>query len=228
MWADFLRFLPADGVPLREVSDLVPLTNLAGLERWGYVTVGPGPADSGPAPPRRDHVVRPTRWGPSGPADLGAADRRDLGSAGGSGSAPRRVDQLTSALRAVGGPPGDAWPPFLPVSGVHGAEPGRGQPAVSAEHRVAGADLATLMARALMSFRAEFEPGSAVPLPVSANVLRVLTAGGVALRDVPRRAGISKEAVSVSAGLAGAPRLCGERAGPGGRPSPARPAHAAG
>ena len=110
------------------------------------------------------------------------------------------VDLLTSALQAVGSPPGDAWPPFLPVSGVHGAGPGRGQPAVSAEHRVASADLATLMARALMSFRAEFEPESAVPLPVSANVLRVLTAGGVALRDVPRRAGISKEAVSVSAG----------------------------
>ena len=65
---------------------------------------------------------------------------------------------------------------------------------------MASADLATLMARALMSFRAEFEPESAVPLPVSANVLRVLSAGGVALRDVPRRAGISKEAVSVSAG----------------------------
>ena len=46
MWSGFMRFLPAAGVPLREVADLVPLTNLAGLERWGYVTVGPGPADS--------------------------------------------------------------------------------------------------------------------------------------------------------------------------------------
>ena len=71
---------------------------------------------------------------------------------------------------------------------------------MSPGHRVAGTDLATLMARALMSFRAEFETESAVPLPVSANVLRVLSADGVALRDVPRRAGISKEAVSVSAG----------------------------
>ena len=65
---------------------------------------------------------------------------------------------------------------------------------------MASTDLPTLLARALMSFRAEFERESAVPLPVSANVLRVLSAGGVALRDVPRRAGISKEAVSVSAG----------------------------
>ena len=51
MWADFIRFLPADGVPLREVADLVPLTNLAGLERWGYVAVGPDPADRRPGRP---------------------------------------------------------------------------------------------------------------------------------------------------------------------------------
>jgi hypothetical protein len=63
MWANFLRFLPADGVPLRDVADLVPLVNLAGLERWGYVRVGPGPGGGRPAPPRRDAIVRPTTWG---------------------------------------------------------------------------------------------------------------------------------------------------------------------
>ena len=65
MWANFLRFLPSDGVPLRDVADLVPLTNLPGLERWGYVRVGcrPGPGDSRPSPPRQDAIVRPTRWG---------------------------------------------------------------------------------------------------------------------------------------------------------------------
>lgn len=103
------------------------------------------------------------------------------------------LDRLTGALHAVADPSGDAWPPFLPVSG-------RDRPSVAPEHRVAGDGLPTLLSRALMSFRAEFEAGSAVPLPVSANVLRVLTAGGVALRDVPRRAGVSKEAVSVSVG----------------------------
>jgi methyltransferase (TIGR00027 family) len=199
MWADFIRFLPAAGVPLREVADLVPLTNLAGLERWGYVTVGPDPADARPAPPRRDHVVRPTGWGRRAQqiwAPLtGVVEgrwRERFGAA--------TVDRLARALHAVASPPADAWPPFLPVSGVQPAGPGRAHPTVSPEHRVASADLATLMARALMSFRAEFEPGSAVPLPVSANVLRVLSPGGVALREVPRRAGISKEAASVSAG----------------------------
>ena len=36
MWANFMQFVGADGVPLREISDLAGLTNLAGLERWGY------------------------------------------------------------------------------------------------------------------------------------------------------------------------------------------------
>jgi DNA-binding MarR family transcriptional regulator len=199
MWADFMQFLPPAGVPLREVADLVPLTNLAGLERWGYVTVGPDPADRRPAPPRRDHIVRPTRWGRRAQqiwapltGVISERWRERFGAAA--------VDQLTGALHAVARPPADAWPPFLPVSGGQAAGPAREQPSVSPEHRVASADLATLMARALMSFRAEFESESAVPLPVSANVLRVLSAGGVALREVPRRAGISKEAASVSAG----------------------------
>ena len=52
MWADFLRFVPAAGVALRDVADLVPLTNLAGLERWGYVRSGPIPrTPASPAPP---------------------------------------------------------------------------------------------------------------------------------------------------------------------------------
>ena len=61
-----------------------------------------------------------------------------------------------------------------------------------------GTGLPTLLSRALMSFRAEFERDSALSLPVSANTLRVLTADGVALADVPRLAGVSREAVSLS------------------------------
>jgi methyltransferase (TIGR00027 family) len=200
MWANFLRFLPAGGVPLRDVADLVPLTNLAGLERWGYVTVGPDAADSRPAPPRRDAIVRPTTWGRRAQdvyqplaALIGERWRERFSAA--------VVGQLTGALRALAGPSGDALPAFLPVSGVYPPKPGQELPSVSPEHRVADPDLPILLSRALMSFRAEFERGSALSLPVSANALRVLTAGGVALKDVPRRAGVSREAVSVSVGL---------------------------
>jgi hypothetical protein len=61
MWANFMQFVGGDGVPLRDVDDLAGITNLAGLQRWGYIRVGPDPADGRPAPPRRDWIVRPTR-----------------------------------------------------------------------------------------------------------------------------------------------------------------------
>ncbi len=103
MWANFLRFLPAGGVPLRDVADLVPLVNLAGLERWGYVQVGGGPASGRRATPRRDAIVRPTTWGLRaqelfGPLAgvIGERWRERFGAA--------VIDQLTGALRAVGRP----------------------------------------------------------------------------------------------------------------------------
>ena len=43
MWANFMQFVGADGVPLRELDDLARMTNLAGLERWGYIAVQPDP-----------------------------------------------------------------------------------------------------------------------------------------------------------------------------------------
>ncbi len=124
MWANFLRFLPPGGVPLRDVADLVPLTNLPGLERWGYVPVGPDPADSRPSPPRQDAIVRPTRWGRlaqdiceplAGVIEERWRDRFGAAVTG----------QLSEALRTVAGPAGDEWPAFLPVSGAHRSKPGR-------------------------------------------------------------------------------------------------------
>jgi hypothetical protein len=61
MWTNFLQYLGEDGMPLGEIGDLAHITNLAGLQRWGYITVAPDPADGRPAPPRRDWIVRPTR-----------------------------------------------------------------------------------------------------------------------------------------------------------------------
>ncbi len=63
MWANFIRFLPPDGVPLREVADLVPLVNLPGLERWGYVRVGPVRPTA-----RRPRPARTRSSGPPGGA----------------------------------------------------------------------------------------------------------------------------------------------------------------
>ena len=63
MWWNFMQYVPADGVPLREVEVPARIANLAGLERWRYIVVGHDPADSRPRLPRAEWTVRPTPGG---------------------------------------------------------------------------------------------------------------------------------------------------------------------
>ena len=49
-----------------------------------------------------------------------------------------------------------------------------------------------------MAYTRDFEDGSALSLPLSANVFRVLDGDGVPIRELPSLTGISKEAVAVS------------------------------
>src|SRR5262249_47356217 len=40
MWSNFVRLVPDDGVALASVKANAQITNLGGLQRWGYVDVG--------------------------------------------------------------------------------------------------------------------------------------------------------------------------------------------
>jgi DNA-binding MarR family transcriptional regulator len=209
MWANFMRFLDADGRPLRELQDQVRLTNLAGLERWRYVVVEPDPADDRPEPPRRDWIVRPTRagrraqqlWQPL-TATIEARWQERFGSA--------EIDRLRSVLRTLTEEFEVELPSYLPVAGVakqdHTVWPpaGSAEPAVPAgpagSVRPAGpaADLPALLARVLLAFTIDYERESRLSLALSANALRVLTEPGVRVRDLPGLTGVSKEAISGS------------------------------
>jgi len=63
MWSNFMRFVGEKGTPLRDLQDQARMTNLGGLQRWGYVVIHPDPADSRRELPRRDWVVHATRKG---------------------------------------------------------------------------------------------------------------------------------------------------------------------
>jgi hypothetical protein len=140
MWANFMRYLGNDRTPLTDVADLVPLVNLAGLQRWGYVTVD-------------GTNVTPTRAGRN------AQD--------------------------------------LPVIAVN--RPSRTERLLAEHHRDdADQDPPVLMARALMTLWRAFDQQSRLPLPISANLLRVLDEPAVRLRDVPELAGVAKEQVDLS------------------------------
>jgi hypothetical protein len=81
-------------VPLHEVDDLAHITNLAGLQRWGYVTVGPDPADGRPA---QDEYLRL----------LDAVDQRWRARFG-----PAAIDTLRRSLLSVTGQRDGGRPPL--------------------------------------------------------------------------------------------------------------------
>jgi DNA-binding MarR family transcriptional regulator len=204
MWSNLLQFISEDGVPLRDVEGLARLTNLPGLERWGYLRIEPAAGDDRPKPPRADGVVRPTRvgrqaqavWGPLGDV-IEARWRARFG------EAPTR--RLRAALGAVAGRLEPELPSYLPVvsQAMFATIPDlRGPVAASATARVGPSlDVSVLLSRVLLAFTLEVERGSPVSLPMSANVLRVLDEDETPLRDVPRRSGVSKEAISMAVGF---------------------------
>jgi DNA-binding MarR family transcriptional regulator len=183
MWSNFMRLIPAGGVALRAVEANGRITNLGGLQRWGYISVEP--ADQTvrlkPGGRRAQEVWRPLageveqRW------------RERFGDAA--------IDELRHALSSVADP---ALPLYLPVLRyANGMRAGhvRGAPGAVAE------DLAALLSQALLSFTLEYEEESALSLAMSADVVRVLSADGVPVRDLPALSGVSKEAITAAVGF---------------------------
>src|SRR5947207_10749401 len=161
MWSNFMRLIPADGVALRDVEANGRITNLGGLQRWGYISVEPADQTVHLTPDgeRAQEVWRPLageveqRW------------RERFGDAA--------IDELRQALSSVADP---ALPLYLPVLGyADGMRAGhvRGAPGAVAE------DLAALLSQALLAFTLEYEDESDLSLALSADVVRVLSADGV-------------------------------------------------
>jgi hypothetical protein len=195
MWANFMRFVDPDGTPLGELAEAARMTNLHGLERWGYITVAPDPAEPRPRRPRKDWIVRPTRWGLAA-RDVWAplADEIEARWIARFGAA--EVGALKTALSAIAAQLDPRSPACLPVVGgdLRTAPP-------SGPLRPVPPDVSAALARVLFAFTLEFEEASPVALPVAANGLRVLEDAPVAVRELPRRAGVSKEAMSWMLGI---------------------------
>jgi hypothetical protein len=183
MWSNFMRLIPADGVALDEVKANGRITNLGGLQRWGYVSIEP-----------TDQMVRPTPdgrraqdvWRPlAGEIEQRWRERFGDGA----------IDELRHALSTVADP---SLPLYLPVLRyADGMRAGhvRGAPGAVAE------DLAALLSQALLSFTLEYEEESALSLAISADIVRVLSVDGVSVRDLPDLSGVSKEAITAAVGF---------------------------
>ena len=100
------------------------------------------------------------------------------------------IDELVGALRAVDERIDADLPEYLPiVSSNFGMALELGQ---QKRQQGVGLPLVFLLAHALMAYTLDFEDGSALSLPLSANVFRVLEGNGVPIRKPPSFTGISR------------------------------------
>jgi hypothetical protein len=141
MWSNFMRLIPAEGVALRAVEANGRITNLFGLQRWGYISVEPADQTVRLKPGgRRAQEV----WQPLA-AEVEQRWRKRFGDAA--------IDELRQALSSLADP---ALPLYLPVLRyADGMRAGhvREAPGAVAE------DLAALLSQALLSFTLEYEEG---------------------------------------------------------------------
>ena len=214
MWSNLMRFVDADGVVIRDIPDRAGFPGtpvktgwihgcLAGMERWGYVTIGPDPADGRARPSRPDLLVTPTAAGRNARAVwlplAGAIEERWRTRFG-----DDVVDRLRTSLRAVVGRVHAELPRYLPVV-VHGLRtlaPHLESVPVSAPPRdgasASDLDISALLAQTLLLFAVDVERESVLSLAISANAMRVIDEDGTRVRDLPALAGVAKEAIAVS------------------------------
>ena len=194
MWSNAMVFVPPDGAPLASLEGLG--ANLPGLERWGYLR----------REPSGQSWVRPTRAGRFAQAVWkrleGAIERRWQQRFGAD-----LVAELRGALDGVIGNPGRNLPLYLPMLGyADGMRTSFVSPTdeqLSAAGDQAEHGLAVLLSRALVLLAQDYERESPLSLPMSADILPAIGTDKVRLRDLPLRAGVSKEAASAAAGFLG-------------------------
>jgi hypothetical protein len=198
MWANGLRFIGTDGISAAELRvQARAACNIGGLERWGWIIVGD--AAGGRREGYGSHrgvtsgtVLRATRAGAYArrlwPEVVASTEQRWRDRFG-----DAAVGVLQQALR----PYPRQMPSALPE--VHASDGFRTHvvesPAPSEDGWLGG-----LLAQALTSLTLGHEQGAPVSLPLAANFLRVIGGEQARLRDLPARAGVSKEAVAMAAG----------------------------
>jgi DNA-binding MarR family transcriptional regulator len=196
MWSTCMRFVREEGVPIGKLEELARTpTNLNGMERWGYVVVAPDPAGGRTKSPRSQWLIRATPqgrmaqqvWQPL----FGVIENRWRERFG-----KDEIQRLRDSLWALAGQFEACLPDCLPILGygLFSRAPHADQ-----EHESASSlSLPALLSRVLLAFAIEFERQSAVSLAISANVLRLVGDEGIRVRDLPRLAAVSKEAIATS------------------------------
>ena len=206
MWSNCMQFVGEQGVTVGELHRLARTpTNLDGMKRWGYIVVEPGAAGSRPKPSRSDWIIRATPagrkareiWRPL----VGAVEERWQERFG-----SEAIGRLRELLGAVAGEIGAGLPDCLPILGYglfsnRVLPPEPGAPDSRGPGGSSSLSLPALLSKVLLGFALEFERESEVSLAIGANVLRLAGDGPLRIRDLPRQAAVSKEAIAMATGF---------------------------
>jgi DNA-binding MarR family transcriptional regulator len=200
MWSNLLRLVGADGALAGDLERSGG--NLAGMQRWGYVTVAGDPGGARRTQAGRDRLVSATAHGRAAAEvwpPLAAAIEERWRQRFGSAAIAEQRDALAAILRRLE----LELPAYLPVLGygLRSRLPSFGVTPARSLAEADAADLTSLLSGVLLAFTLDYESDAQVSLPIRANVTRVLDADPLALREIPRRSGVAKEAIAMALGV---------------------------
>jgi hypothetical protein len=206
MYANCLQFLGEAPMSVRDMERMArAATNLDGMRRWGYIQLVPPPEKPNSKRPDKSWFIASTplgkvaqeNWRPL-PQLIEQRWRDRFG--------PTRLSGLRDVLWEINCGLDVAYPDFLPILHyglfTRRRERGAGPPLPPISEAPLNADspLTALLSRLLCGFAYDFELVSPISLAISANLLRVLDAGGIRHRDLPQRTGVSKESIAMAMG----------------------------
>lgn len=212
MWANYMQFLTDDAVTVQELIRLARTkTNVAGMQRRGYIVVETSGDEGARRLPRSHWLVQATNKGRTATAvwqplfaliEGGWEDRfgepaiRNLRHALG-GLTDQLAIELPECLPILGYGlwsrlTGEGQPPELWLANTTTSDPG------PSAYSASSTSMFTLLSRALLAFALEFERRSDLSLAICSNVLRVISERTARVRDLPRITGVSKESISMA------------------------------
>jgi predicted transcriptional regulator len=192
MWWTCMRYVDASGLTVAELEACARTrTNLQGMIRWGYVTLASAEGAINSKRPRKDTIIRATPKGllarelwPDLQAEVQQRWNARMGN--------RATQDLGDSLKSIANDLEPGLPDCLPILGYgfRTAEPITG-PVGPVEDSIQ-----PLLARALISFTLEYERRERISLAIGSNLLRLIEGQEIPVRELPTRAGVSKEAVA--------------------------------
>lgn len=199
MWENFLRLVPTKGISLRKLASKAGYPKgkahpcIAGMIRWRFVTAEPNNEGK---KGKLEQIIKPTTVGKRAAAYwrtlAGKIETRWEQRFG-----KNQVSELKQSLVDLIDQFEIRLPHYFPVLGhLDGMRaPWPCEPETLPPQQLM---LPNLLSQAIHYYTLEFEKESEVSLAHRANVLRVLSAKGVSVNNVPALAGVSKEALNMA------------------------------